>query len=391
MMSRAQSARWALATGALALCVTGALGCHRISLFSTQDPTASQPFPPMPPGLFDIEWHTRLVKPTQLEYEPREAAGPAHDPASGIVVAATRDTKIRGVSPKGEVLWTVPTGNGASASPTIHEGTAFIPGGDGMLYALDVKTGKQRWKADLSEELATTPVWWDGRLIVASHSGTVFSVNGNDGQRQWQYRRDLPTGFNVRGVSKPLVHENVVYLGFADGFVAALNPADGTANWERNVSGDATEFLDVDSSPFIEDGGRLVVTSYRAGVIGLDRATGNELWRNPTKGLTGLTGKGSMLFATGDGVVMAIQAQNGRTVWTLPLKNLAGGAPVLADGHLVVPVTASLLFVDPTTGKTSLAWDPGRGVNATVRSEGSRLYVLSNNGFLYSLLLEGAH
>ena len=56
---------------------------------------------------------------------------------------------------------------------------------------------------------------------------------------------------------------------------------------------------------------------------------------------------------------------------------------------LLVPNYRSLLFVDPTTGQSRLAWNPGDGVSAAPQVAGSTAYVLSNNGYLYALRLRG--
>jgi outer membrane protein assembly factor BamB len=56
---------------------------------------------------------------------------------------------------------------------------------------------------------------------------------------------------------------------------------------------------------------------------------------------------------------------------------------------LLVPNQRSLLFVDPRTGKSRLAWNPGDGISAAPRVLGSKAYILSNNGYLYALRLRG--
>jgi outer membrane protein assembly factor BamB len=56
---------------------------------------------------------------------------------------------------------------------------------------------------------------------------------------------------------------------------------------------------------------------------------------------------------------------------------------------LLVPNQRALLFVDPATGRSRLAWNPGEGITATPHVVDSRVFVLSNNGYLYSLHVPG--
>ncbi|HYI00581.1 PQQ-binding-like beta-propeller repeat protein, partial [Hyalangium sp.] len=99
--------------------------------------------------------------------------------------------------------------------------------------------------------------------------------------------------------------------------------------------------------------------------------------------------RGEIVFAVGDGRVDAYLGETGRLLWSHSLGERAGRAPVLARGMLIVPNQRALLFMDPQTGQARMAWNPGEGVSAAPRVEGSTAYVLSNNGYLYSLQLHG--
>jgi outer membrane protein assembly factor BamB len=183
------------------------------------------------------------------------------------------------------------------------------------------------------------------------------------------------------------VKNGTVYIGFADGFVVALDAQGGTAKWEKSLAGGATEFLDVDTPPVVDDAGRLYVASYQGGLYALSAETGDMEWSSAVAGLTSLMARGEIVFAVGDGRVDAYLAETGRLLWSHSLGERAGRAPVLARGMLLVPNQRSLLFMDPRTGRSRLAWDPGEGISAAPNVEGSTAYVLSNNGYLYALHL----
>ncbi|HVG59167.1 MAG TPA: PQQ-binding-like beta-propeller repeat protein [Hyalangium sp.] len=342
-----------------------------------------------PANFFEVDWWTPLVEPVAWEYAPREFAAPAVDPDSGNVIALTRDSFVRAVARGGKVAWTFKTGNRFSAGALVHEGIAYVPGGDGFLYALDARTGELKWKYEAGEPLATTPVVAGELMLVASESDTLFAVDIQAGKWVWQYRRDPPSGFTIHGVSTPTVKDGTVYIGFADGFVVALDAQGGTAKWEKSLAGGATEFLDVDTPPVVDDAGRLYVASYQGGLYALSAETGDMEWSSAVAGLTSLIGRGEIVFAVGDGRVDAYLAETGRLLWSHSLGERAGRAPVLARGMLLVPNQRSLLFMDPRTGQSRLAWDPGEGISAAPGVDGSTAYVLSNNGFLYALHLRG--
>jgi outer membrane protein assembly factor BamB len=186
-----------------------------------------------------------------------------------------------------------------------------------------------------------------------------------------------------------MVKDGTVYLGFSDGYLVALDAGNGTAKWERTLAGGATEFLDVDTTPAADESGRLYAASYQGGLYALSAETGEPEWNYAVSGLTSLVSKGELLFATGDGRLDAYLSDTGRLLWSLPLGERAGRSPVFARGMLLVPNQRSLLFVDPRTGQSRLAWNPGDGISAAPRVQGSRAYILSNNGYLYALQLRG--
>jgi outer membrane protein assembly factor BamB len=379
-------------------------GCKAIPL--ANDPTTPVRVAEVsPPALWEVEWTKRLVKGELLEYQPRETAMPAIDPDTERLVVATRDGVIRCLSPvDGAVLWEKKTLGRFFSGAHVARGVAYVPGGDGVLYALRVLSGELVWEFKANEELITTPVVSEGRVLVMSSQDTLFAVDVNTGKWAWQYKRDMPQGFSVRGASTPTVSDGLVYAGFADGFLVALGLDDGVARWERKltVSG-GQQFKDVDSSPVVDEEGRLFAASYKDGVFCLDAKTGDIKWSTSRAGITSLIQRGEVLFATGDGTLTAFDSRGGRALWSLDLSdrtpkgktNNAGRAPVMTRGYIVVPTSTALAFVDPTVGKVRTAWNPGRGVTATPTRfvsarGGNRLYVLSNLGTIYALQLIGS-
>lgn len=379
-------------------------GCKAIPL--NNDPTMPVRVAQVsPPALWEIDWSKPLVKTELLEYQPRETARPAIDPETERIIVTTRDGGIRCLSPKdGSILWEKKTFGRFFSGALIDHGIAYVPGGDGVLYAINVLSGETVWQFKSNEELITTPVVSEGRVLVMSSQDTLFAVDIATGKWAWQYKRDMPQGFSIRGASMPAAYDGLVYAGFADGFLVALGLDDGVARWERKltISG-GQQFKDVDSTPVIDENGHVFAASYKDGVFSLDAKTGDILWASARGGVTSLLQRGEVLFATGDGTLTALETRGGRALWSLDLSdrtpkgktNNAGRPPVMTRGYIVVPTSTALAFVDPTVGKVRAAWNPGRGITATPTRfvsarDGNRLYVLTNLGTLFALQLIGS-
>jgi outer membrane protein assembly factor BamB len=344
------------------------------------------------PAVYSIDWWLQLVRPITFEYVPREFATPALDSDSGEVVALTRDRIVRGIGADGKIDWDFRTAADFEAGATVKNGIAYVPGGDGVLYALDVRSGEPQWQNDLGEPVMTPPVIEGDTVLVATEGDTLAAIATQTGKLQWRFRRENrnPGPFTIRGAASPRVRKGVVYVGFSEGSVVALGLEDGSLKWDRNLSAPGKQFADVDTTPVFDDAGQLFMASYQDGVYALNAETGDIRWHTVRAGVTSLLWKGGILFASGDQQIGALSADTGRSVWTLELGNRAGGAPVLAHGFLVIPTSAALLFVDPVTGRQRLSWNPGKGVSASPLWADSRLYVLSNLGYLYAMRLHGS-
>ncbi len=370
-------------------------GCKTVSL--TNDPTETSSHRHVSPAvMYEIDWWKPLVKMTLLEYLPAETARPAVDPETERIIVGTRDGYLRCLSPvDGQIEWEFRTYSRFYAGPAVDNGIVYAPGGDGTLYAVRARNGEKIWEYKAGEELVTTPVIDGSRLLVTSQSDTLFVVDLATGKWIWQYRRDQPAGMTVRGAATPVVHDGLVYQGFSDGSLVALTLEEGAVKWERKITtSTAANFLDVDSSAVFDDLGHVFVASYKDGVTALDAKTGDLVWVSNQTGITALISRGDVLFTAGDGAVGALQASDGRVLWTLNLSDKqkvanAGRAPVMVKGMLVVPTATSLMFVDPAAGRTRTAWNPGKGITATPTRSGSRLYVLSNLGTVFAMRLKG--
>ncbi len=356
-----------------------------------------------PRKMFSVDWYTPLVKAELLDWMPRETARPAVDPDSERVIVNTRDGYVRCLDPQsGAVVWSVKTGSRFYAGASVVNGVAYVPGGDGVLYALRVATGERVWEYRANEELVTVPVVREGKVFVASQAEAVFAVDAATGKWLWQYRREAPSGFSVRGAAQPVVGDGLLYMGFADGFFAALGIDDGVIRWERRltISG-GTQFMDVDSTAVLDDDGHVFAASYKDGLYALSAATGDIVWSASRAGLNSLLIRNGVIFAGGDGALTAIETRAGHVLWTIDLSEKtskgargsnAGQAATMLRDSIAVPTSTAVAFVDPTTGKVQSAWNPGRGVTATpLRFQsshfGSRLFVLSNLGTVYALHL----
>jgi outer membrane protein assembly factor BamB len=340
--------------------------------------------PPAPLALYSLAWRKPQVE--QPDIAPLEEGGVSVDPATGLALFGTRDGWLHAVRRDGTRAWEFKAGGAFPAPPVVDRATVYAGSSDGRVYALALADGSLRWSYDAKEEMGTRPVVADGTVYVMSLQDTLFAIDATTGEWKWIHRREakgIDRGFTIRGAARAVVHKDLVYGAYSDGFVAALEAANGQVRWERSVA-PSGEYTDVDG--LYLDGERLYAAAYSGAVLALDAASGAQVWsfRAPSVARV-VVGKGLVVAVTA-GQLLGLSPTNGQPLWTVPLRGAPGAAPVFAGRWLLVPAQdGGLHFVEPATGRTLRTFDAGSGVSGEPGVEGRRVYVLTNAGFLYAL------
>ena len=77
---------------------------------------------------------------------------------------------------KGELIWSVTTGDQVLSSPVFYDGGMLIGSDDGKLYCFDPKTGEVNWKFSTSGSVQATPLIHDGRAYFGSFDRRFYCI-----------------------------------------------------------------------------------------------------------------------------------------------------------------------------------------------------------------------
>jgi outer membrane protein assembly factor BamB len=85
----------------------------------------------------------------------------------------------------GEELWSQPLS--AVITPILHDGTLFVAGSDGQVYAIDPQSGTVRWRnTRLKGQSLSGMTLCDGQLVLSNFAGQVITVDPQTGHRTGQ-------------------------------------------------------------------------------------------------------------------------------------------------------------------------------------------------------------
>ena len=342
-----------------------------------------------PAGVAQMRWHTQIHAYSSSEGHPEECATGAL--VGSKLVLGSRAGAVVGVDiGSGAVDWSTQILGSVDGDARYDKqrGQIYVGSDDGYLYAVDPAKGAIRWSSKFKGAVDHGPEIGDAGLFVATAADRVFAVDPSDGKTRWQYERETPEGFTIHGNAVPRQVGAVVYAGFSDGYLVALQAETGDLLWSRSLAAASEQFVDVDASPIVYRD-MLFAASFSGGVYALRPKDGEVLWHLLIDGTSALVMGERNLYAVSSRDGLAAVSLQGNILWRQGLPD-AGDltAPVEVGPYLVFSGSRQGLFIlERSTGKLLQVFDPARGMCAapTVDREGKALYVLANSGTLYAL------
>ena len=249
---------------------------------------------------------------------------------------------------------------------------------------------RRAWTCPAGGGLAGVPAAWSNGWIAATEKGRILALD-NSGRLLWSQSFS-----NLSVVGSPVVLDAALAVLDGDGSVTALQAATGGLLWQVSVAGSYRH------GPLAlrqGDSWQVVVLSAADGVLhALDAKDGRTLWQSePTNRSDGPPGTDGRLIAYGncDSAVHVFSATNGAQLAQVPVgadAQMAGG--VLVCGRRVIGGTrgGELVCVDVVSNR--VAWSVpvanGEAFNTPVAVDG-RILMSSHDGRIYSVAaLDGA-
>lgn len=289
------------------------------------------------------------------------------------------------VPPTLKVRWTFEAGDAVESSAAIAGGAAYVGSQKGELVALDLATGKPRWRYKTVEGIGESSPAVSaalGLVFVGDLSGTFHAVRIANGQAAWTFK----TKAEIK--SSPVLAGDKVIIGSYDGNLYGLDAKSGTQAWlvhtENYVHG----------TPAVVDG-----IAYLAGCDEVFRAVrvsdGKDLGDLPVGAYTGASvavSGGRAFFGTFENEVLAVDLAAKKVIWRYQPKDRQFpfySSAALADGKVVVGGRDKVVHaIDMASGKPVWTFPTKARVESSAAVAGGRVYIGSNDGRFYVLDLK---
>jgi len=245
----------------------------------------------------------------------------------------------KNVDEKTDVRWEFDTKdnvNNFTSAGMVDNDTLYETTSSGILFALNSKTGTQKWRVAVGEH-PTTPVVAPGFIVIGHSKGvSAYSVSGD---KQWDVRTD------GRIFAPPRIIDGYVIVGDSEGNLYSLAITNGQEQWRLKFS----------EQPFIS-------STYDEKIY---LCSGNNCY--------------------------AVNKRNHTIAWTFESDGRITSAPVLADGTVYLASWDNYVYaVDANTGSLRWKYEAGWGFDTSPVVSKDTVFVGSMDNTLYALETDGA-
>jgi len=310
---------------------------------------------------------------------------------------------------------------------SVSGSTLFAAASDGVVVALDARTGRDIWRLSLATPLAagvgsdgriaavvtqnnelvamaegreiwrekltaqayTAPFVAGGRIFLLTADRAIHAFDGNSGRKLWtQQRPTEPLVLRQAGVL--LAVGDTLVAGLA-GRLTGLNPGNGSVRWEVPIASprginDVERLVDL-VGPASRLNNVVCVRAFQASVGCVNAERGVLQWTKPADGSVGLDGDERLVFAVeSDGKVVTWKRADGESGWSSEKLRFRGLTAPRVVGRSIAIGDASgfvhLLSREDGSLMNRLTTD-GSAIVATPTLAGETLLVVTRAGTIF--------
>jgi len=241
----------------------------------------------------------------------------------------------------GHKIWEIETDKQILAGPGFGENTLIVTTKEAEIIALSADKGEVLWRTKLVSEVIVSPLIYDEMVFIQSIDGSLNALNVKNGEKIWIQSRTVPP-LSLRGSSQPIIVEDNIVAGFADGKLVSYELASGKIVWETTIAvprgrSDLERMVDIDGV-FISQDGVIYAVSYQGRIVALSAPDGQIIWARDMSSYAGVNLEQEQIYVTdAKGHIWALDRKTGATLWRQEkLEGRIVSVPVVMDESLVV-------------------------------------------------------
>jgi outer membrane protein assembly factor BamB len=302
----------------------------------------------------------------------------------GRVYVGADDGKLHAIDfESGAAVWSFATEDMIEAPPLVRGELVYVGSTDGHLYAVDAESGEERWRFRGEDKFVGSANWLapegelPGRVVAGCYDNRLYCLDAESGEKLWSYETDN----YINGT--PAVTGGRVVFGGCD---AVLHVVDGR-------TGEAAARVDLGAECYVAGStaavdGRAYLGHYGNAFVCFDLASGEEVWRLEDERHAFFSapavGAERVVFGGRNKQVHCVDRATGELLWRFPTRRKVDGSPVIAGDKVIVGSGDGRLYLlDLKSGEELWSYEVGRSISSSPAVTAGRVVVGADDGQIY--------
>lgn len=297
---------------------------------------------------------------------------------------------VNAAYPGVKAIWTWQSAANVISTPVVMDNLVVFGNQNGTVEALDLATGKRKWKVQTGGPVFSSPANAAGNraIIIGTAAGEVICLSAR-GKKQWS------RSFDAAVLGSPAVEDSVVYIGGSDSTFRALSTATGQVLWQyKGLQGPVV------SKPALYKNA-VVFGAWDTHLYALDKMNGRLLWKwnngSPVvnyspAACTPVVVNDVVYVAAPDRYLTAIDLATGKTKWRTKEATVRESIGLSEDSLLVYGKTMqdTVAAFRTNTEKPQLAWKVAAGYGyehspSMLIEKDGKVFFGTRNGVVYAI------
>ena len=322
-----------------------------------------------------------LPKPLKLHwsYQAKDSIESSAAIADGVVYVGSMDSSLFAIDlATGKLRWRyATTGPVQESSPCTHGGIVYVGDLNGVFHAVDASNGKARWTYKAAGEIKSSPNWYGNQIYFGSYDQNLYCLAADTGALVWKYTTEGP----VHGT--PAIDKGRVYISGCDENFRAIDAATGKQIYALELG------AYTGASAAIRDQHAYVGT-FGNEVLGIDLQRQVALWsfKHPSRSFpfysSAAVTSNQVVLGGRDKFVHCLDISTGKEIWSFPTRARVESSPLVAGNRVFVGSNDGLLYeLDLVSGKKNWEFTAGAPLSASPAAAQGSLVIGSQDGVLY--------
>jgi len=325
--------------------------------------------------------------------------------ADGKVFTIDTSANVRAVDARsGKTVWDAQLSSGGEEKTAAFgggvgyaDGKIYATSGWGRVAAFDAANGKRLWSVSVGAPVRSAPSIAADRVVFVTQDNQLIALSTSDGSTLWQQAATVEAS-GLFGAAAPAIALDTVVAGFSSGELLAARIENSRVVWQETlaptgISTSVSSLSDIDASPVI-DQGRVFAIGEGGRMVAVELATGQRVWEVNIAGLSTPWVAGDWIYVvTSDSRLLCLSRGTGKVRWASQLpawrdkkkktKPIRWAGPVLAsEGLFLVSNTGHMISASPYDGKIVSDTKLGGEASLPPVVANNMLYVLTDDGKL---------